>query len=78
MKGKNKKERALFVVDRLYDDLFGYLAHPQSPKGKKDPLFPVESGKGISRSLSDLGDRHEGNGRTRTNIRECEAHSDSM
>lgn len=48
VKGKNRKERALFVVDRLYDDLLAYLAHPQSPKGKKEPLFPIEGGKGIS------------------------------
>ncbi len=48
VKGKNRKERALFVVDRLYDDLLAYLAHPESPKRKKEPLFPVEGGKGIS------------------------------
>ena len=48
VKGKNRKQRALFVVDRLYDNLIAYLAHPQSPKQKKDPLFPVTSGKAIS------------------------------
>jgi len=48
VKGKNRKQRALFVVDKLYDNLLAYLAHPQSPKRKQDPLFPVESGKAIS------------------------------
>ena len=48
VKGKNRRQRALFVVDRLYDNLITYLAHPQSPKQKKDPLFPVTSGKAIS------------------------------
>ena len=48
VKGKNRKQRALFVVDKLYDNLIAYLSHPQSPKKKTDPLFPVESGKAIS------------------------------
>jgi len=48
VKGKNRKQRALFIVDKLYDNLITYLAHPQSPKQKKDPLFPVTSGKAIS------------------------------
>jgi len=48
VKGKNRKQRALFVVDKLYDNLIAYLTHPQSPKKKTDPLFPVESGKAIS------------------------------
>jgi len=50
VKGKNRKQRALFVVDKLYDNLITYLAHHQSPKRKRDPLFPVESGKAISNS----------------------------
>lgn len=50
VKGKNRKQRALFVVDKLYDNLIAYLSHPQSPKRKRDPLFPVESGKAISNS----------------------------
>ena len=50
VKGKNRKQRALFVVDKLYDNLLSYLSHPQSPKRKRDPLFPVESGKAISSS----------------------------
>jgi len=37
VKGKNKKQRALFVVDKLYDNLMAYLAHPETLKFKKDP-----------------------------------------
>jgi len=48
VKGKNRKQRALFIVDKLYDNLIAYLSHPQSPKRNTDPLFPVESGKAIS------------------------------
>jgi len=48
VKGKNRKQRALFVVDKLYDNLIAYLSHPQSPKKKTDPLFPVKGGKAIS------------------------------
>jgi len=48
VKGKNKKQRVLFVVDKLYDNLIAYLAHPKTLKFKKDPMFPVESGKAIS------------------------------
>jgi len=48
VKGKNKKQRALFVVDKLYDNLVAYLAHPKTLKFKKDPMFPVKSGKAIS------------------------------
>jgi integrase/recombinase XerD len=48
VRGKNKKQRALFIVDKLYDNLIDYLSHEKSPKKKKDPLFPVESGKAIS------------------------------
>lgn len=48
VKGKNKKQRALFVVDKLYDNLMTYLAHPETLKFKKDPMFPVDSGKAIS------------------------------
>ena len=50
VKGKNKKQRALFVVDKLYDNLIAYLSHQGSPKKKTDPLFPVERGKAISNS----------------------------
>ena len=49
VRGKNKKQRALFVVDSLYDELCDYLADPESPKQKNQPLFPVEQGTAISR-----------------------------
>lgn len=44
IRGKNKKQRALFVVDKLYDSMINYLAHPDSPQKKKDPLFPTKNG----------------------------------
>ena len=43
VRGKNKKQRAQFVVDRLFDALLSYLAHPQSPKKKLAPLFPADT-----------------------------------
>ncbi|MFZ5767038.1 MAG: tyrosine-type recombinase/integrase [Thermodesulfobacteriota bacterium] len=48
VRGKNKKQRALFVVGALYDELCDYLAEPDSPKWKDQPLFPTESGKAVS------------------------------
>ncbi len=48
VRGKNKKQRALFVVDKLYDNLMEYLSHPESPVKKTSPLFSVEGGKAIS------------------------------
>ena len=45
IRGKNKKQRALFVVDRLFDQLVGYLAHPQSPIKKLAPMFPADTKK---------------------------------
>jgi len=48
IKGKNRKQRALFVVDKLYDTLIEYLNDPQSPNKKNAPLFPVEKGTVIS------------------------------
>jgi site-specific recombinase XerD len=45
VRGKNKKQRALFVVNRLFDQLVGYLAHPQSPRKKLSPLFPADTKK---------------------------------
>jgi integrase/recombinase XerD len=48
VKGKNRKQRALFVVDKLYDTLIEYLDDPQSPNKKNAPLFPVEKGTVIS------------------------------
>jgi len=44
VRGKNKKQRALFVVDKLYDYMINYLAHPKSLKKKKDPMFPTKNG----------------------------------
>ena len=44
----NKKQRALFVVDKLYDVLTDYLNHSESPKKKNAPLFPIQSGTAIS------------------------------
>jgi integrase/recombinase XerD len=43
VRGKNKKQRALFVVDRLFDQLITYLAHPKAPKKKLLPLFVAET-----------------------------------
>ena len=45
-----RKERALFVVDRLYQNLMVYLSHPDSPKHKGQPLFPVSDNKAIASS----------------------------
>ncbi len=46
--GKNKKQRALFVVDKLYDVLTDYLKDPESPRKKNAPLFAIQSGTAIS------------------------------
>ena len=43
VKGKNRKQRALFVVDRLFDQLVCYLAHDQSPKKKYAPMFRADT-----------------------------------
>ena len=48
VRGKNKKQRALFVVDRLFDELSRYLAHPQSSKKKLAPMFPGQPHTAIS------------------------------
>jgi integrase/recombinase XerD len=48
VRGKNKQQRALFVVDKLYDAMMDYLSHPGSPRKKKDPLFPIKAGTPIS------------------------------
>jgi integrase/recombinase XerD len=48
VRGKNRQQRVLFVVDKLYDDLTTYLNHPLSPKKKNSPLFPIEAGTAIS------------------------------
>jgi integrase/recombinase XerD len=48
IRGKNKKQRALFVVDRLFDELIRYLNHPLSPHKKLAPLFPGQPDTAIS------------------------------
>jgi integrase/recombinase XerD len=48
VRGKNRRHRALFVVDNLYDDLLAYLDHEKSPKKKNAPLLPIHTGKAIS------------------------------
>jgi len=50
IKGKGRKERTLFVVDKLYDHLIRYLKHPDSPQRKTDFMFPtkVRTGKAVS------------------------------
>ena len=50
VQGKGKKERALFVTGKLYSNLVGYLQHPQTPKQKTAPMFPIHnnSSKAIS------------------------------
>jgi integrase/recombinase XerD len=45
IRGKNKKQRALFVVDRLFDQITRYLAHPNSPRKKLSPMFPADTKK---------------------------------
>jgi site-specific recombinase XerD len=50
IRGKNKKQRALFVVDRLFDALIRYLNHPLSPHKKLAPLFPGQPNTAISTS----------------------------
>ena len=48
VRGKNKQQRALFVVDKLYDALTEYLKKPGSPRKKNAPLFPIQAGTAIS------------------------------
>ncbi len=43
VRGKNKKQRALFVVDRLFDKLTCYLAHPKAPNKKHAPFFQADT-----------------------------------
>lgn len=43
VQGKGKKERALFVVDKLYSHLVHYLQHPETPKEKTSPMFPIHN-----------------------------------
>ncbi len=46
--GKNKKQRALFVVDNLYDEIVDHLEHLWSPAQKNEPIFPIDAGTPIS------------------------------
>jgi site-specific recombinase XerD len=48
VKGKNRKWRALFVVDRLYDELTDFLKNASK---KNDPIFTTRAGKAISSDL---------------------------
>ncbi len=48
VRGKNKKQRPLFVVDSLYDELCSYLNNPRSPTNKEGPLFTARKEKAIS------------------------------
>ena len=48
VRGKNKKQRALFVVGPLFDAFIHYLAHPLSPRKKLCPLFPANPDTAIS------------------------------
>ena len=50
IRGKNKKQRALFVVNGLFDALLLYLAHPNSPKKKRVALFPGQPDSPLSNS----------------------------
>ena len=43
VRGKNKKQRALFITDRLFDQVLSYLSHPKSPKRKLAALFPADT-----------------------------------
>jgi len=47
--GKGDKVRALFVVDKLYENLVNYLNHPESPKGKAAPMFATQKNQAISK-----------------------------
>jgi site-specific recombinase XerD len=47
--GKGDKERALFVVNKLYENLVNYLGHPQSPKGQSVPMFPNHKKQALSK-----------------------------
>jgi integrase/recombinase XerD len=40
--GKGDRQRALWVVNKLYENLIHYLEHPKSPKCKTAPLFITE------------------------------------
>lgn len=44
VRGKNKKQRALFVVDKLYDYMINYLSQQKAPYKKQDSLFSTKTG----------------------------------
>lgn len=46
--GKGRKNRSLFVVDKLYDNLVGYLKRSEIQKQKSRPMFPTDKGTAIS------------------------------
>jgi integrase/recombinase XerD len=48
VRGKNKKQRALFVVDALYDEICAYLEDPRSPQRNDAPLFPGQNTTALS------------------------------
>mgnify|MGYP003565074998 CR=1 FL=1 len=50
IQGKGNKERALFVVDKLYSNLMNYLNHPDTPKQKTAPMFPTHNN--LSKAIS--------------------------
>jgi site-specific recombinase XerD len=45
VRGKNKKQRPLFVVDRLFVELIAYQSHAKTPREKSSPLFPGDNVK---------------------------------
>ena len=42
--GKGDKQRALFVVDQLYEHFIRYLNHPKTPTGDDAPMFKSKTG----------------------------------
>lgn len=54
VRGKGQKQRALFVVDKLYQNLVAYLAHPESPKRKLQPMFPIHNNQNKAVSANRL------------------------
>jgi len=42
--GKGNKQRALFVVDKLYQNIIRYLNHPKTPIDEDAPLFKSKAG----------------------------------
>ncbi len=48
VRGKNKKQRALFVVDDLCDEPCSYLKDPRSPTNREGPLLTAKKEKAIS------------------------------